>query len=414
MYALSERRIENSGKTVFRLGIMILAIAVFSGQNMSISAYQTGTVLKGYIQENTMRKEQNDALFLLEEKWNKELKAKYGKVPVKKLETGVVYVSMSKYINSRRIKLNVSEINRNLNPQIEIIPQLSSNKIHSRSKIKNIALGSKSLIAVNGTYFKQDTGTPLGTLMINKEIITGPIYDRAVFAISENGYSTARAGFYGSVKSKGEEKIKIDGINQPRMSRGQVIIYTNRWGAMSPVTSKGVKQLIIKDNKITAISNKSSVIPYNGYVITLPSEKLNGIKSGEKIEVNYRLTRLSGDVNHIISGGPYLMKAGKIYIDTAPEKLTAITGRNPRTAVGYTKNNVMIIVTVEGRKEGSSGVTLTELAKIMSDLGCYEAINLDGGSSTVMYAGGSVMSGSNIKTSAMISNALTVRINKNS
>ena len=65
MNALSERRIELCGKTVFKLGIVIIAIAVFSGGNMSISAYQTGTVLKGYIQENTMRKEQNDALFLL-------------------------------------------------------------------------------------------------------------------------------------------------------------------------------------------------------------------------------------------------------------------------------------------------------------------------------------------------------------
>lgn len=414
MNALSERRIELCGKTVFKLGIVIIAIAVFSGGNMSISAYQTGTVLKGYIQENTMRKEQNDALFLLEEKWNKELKAKYGKVPVKKLETGVVYVGMTKYINSRRVKINISEINRNVNPQIEILPQLASGKIHSRARIKNIALGSKSIIAVNGTYFKQDTGTPLGTLMINKEIITGPIYNRAIFTIGENGYTTARAGFYGVVKSKGEEKINIDSINQPRMGHNQVLIYTNRWGVMSPVTSKDVKQLVIKDNKVTEISNKSSVIPDNGYVITLPSQKLNGIKIGEKVEVNYHLTQLTEEVNHIISGGPYLMKAGKIYIDTAAEKLTAITGRNPRTAIGYTKNNVMILVTVEGRKEGSSGVTLNELAKIMSDLGCYEAINLDGGSSTVMYAGGNVMSGSNIKTSAMISNALTVRINKNS
>ena len=44
----------------------------------------------------------------------------------------------------------------------------------------------------------------------------------------------------------------------------------------------------------------------------------------------------------------------------------------------------------------------------MKKLGCYEAINLDGGSSTVMYVNGHTFSGSNIK-SVMLSNALVVK-----
>ena len=70
----------------------------------------------------------------------------------------------------------------------------------------------------------------------------------------------------------------------------------------------------------------------------------------------------------------------------------------------------MLMVTIDGRKEGSTGVTLKELANIMKDLGCYEAINLDGGSSTVMYVDGNIYTGSNIKNSAAISNALAVRV----
>ena len=116
------------------------------------------------------------------------------------------------------------------------------------------------------------------------------------------------------------------------------------------------------------------------------------------------------DVNHIISGGPYLIKNGSVFVDATSQKLNGITGRNPRTAIGYTKDNVMIMVTVDGRKEGSSGVTLIELGRLMKELGCYEAINLDGGSSTVMYVDGTILSGTNIKNSSSISNALSVRI----
>ena len=311
----------------------------------------------------------------------------------------------------RALKRNtekISEINRKLNPEIEIIPQLSSNNLHSKSKIRNIAIQNKAILAVNGTYFKQNTGTPLGTLVIDKEIITGPIYERVGLGIGDNGFSTARIAFNGRLKNKNKE-IKIDNINQPRMLFSQVLIYTNKWGVKSPVTNKPSKHLAIKENKIIAMSDYPLIIPEGGYVISMPKEKAQGFKLGDKVSVNYELTPNLENVNHIISGGPYLLKSGEIYIDTKNEKLTAITGRNPRTAIGYTKDNVMIIVTVDGRKEGFSGVTLNELAKIMKDLGCWEAINLDGGSSTVMYVNGSTISGSNIKGSAMISNALTVR-----
>ena len=57
------------------------------------------------------------------------------------------------------------------------------------------------------------------------------------------------------------------------------------------------------------------------------------------------------------------MKDGEIFLDVSSEKLNAIAGKNPRTAIGYTKDNVLIMVTVDGRKEGSTGVTVKELAK---------------------------------------------------
>ncbi len=43
---------------------------------------------------------------------------------------------------------------------------------------------------------------------------------------------------------------------------------------------------------------------------------------------------------------------------------------------------------VDGRQTESRGVDLTELAIIMKDLGCVEALNLDGGGSSSMVANG--------------------------
>ena len=378
-----------------------MAMAIFLGQDVSNSAYSAGALLKGYI----VKEHFDNALFLLEQTREGQLAEKYKGFVINKVEQGIYYIRLNKTINKRNIKINVAEVDKQLNPNLEITPKLADRNIHSKTNIDRFE--QNTILAINGTYFKQNTGTPLGTLVIDKEIITGPIYERVGFGIGNNEYKTARLSFNGTLKNKHRE-IKIDNLNQPRMLYSQVLIYNSKWGERSPETKANCKQIAIHDNKIVATSNYPLFIPENGFVISAPAEILDGFELGNKVSLEYSLVPEWENINHIVSGGPYLLKEGKIFIDAAEQKLNSITGRNPRTAIGYTKDNVMIMVTVDGRKEGTSGVTLKELAQIMNDLGCYEAINLDGGSSTVMYVDGKILSGSNIK-SASISNAIVVR-----
>ena len=70
----------------------------------------------------------------------------------------------------------------------------------------------------------------------------------------------------------------------------------------------------------------------------------------------------------------------------------SIQGKQPRTAVGWVETNHLKLVVVDGRSEGySRGVTMTELAQIMADLGCACAYNIDGGGSSAMYFNGSII-----------------------
>jgi exopolysaccharide biosynthesis protein len=57
--------------------------------------------------------------------------------------------------------------------------------------------------------------------------------------------------------------------------------------------------------------------------------------------------------------------------------------------MGYTPQGQLIYLVVEGRFPGKSeGATLPELANILKDLGCIEALNLDGGGSSAMLVNG--------------------------
>ena len=58
--------------------------------------------------------------------------------------------------------------------------------------------------------------------------------------------------------------------------------------------------------------------------------------------------------------------------------------RDPRTALGYTSDNVVWILAADGRHKGTDGMTYMEMAEIFHALGCSDAVNLDGGGSTQM------------------------------
>ena len=93
-----------------------------------------------------------------------------------------------------------------------------------------------------------------------------------------------------------------------------------------------------------------------------------------------------------VGGGPVLLQNGEIKI-TNEEELKfagkAINDKHPRTAMGYTKDNKLIILVVEGRFPGiAEGTTLIQEAQIFKDLGCWEALNLDGGGSSCMLING--------------------------
>lgn len=62
-------------------------------------------------------------------------------------------------------------------------------------------------------------------------------------------------------------------------------------------------------------------------------------------------------------------------------------GRASRTAVGIKADGTVVMMVLDGRQEPfSAGGTMAEIAQIMKDAGCYNAVNLDGGGSTTFVS----------------------------
>jgi hypothetical protein len=97
-----------------------------------------------------------------------------------------------------------------------------------------------------------------------------------------------------------------------------------------------------------------------------------------------------------VGGGPILVKGDTSNVSYNEEIFWGSgVGRDnadPRTAVGYTNEGKAILMVVDGRQGSVSvGVSLNELADIMIGLGATEAINLDGGGSSQLVIGNSLI-----------------------
>lgn len=97
----------------------------------------------------------------------------------------------------------------------------------------------------------------------------------------------------------------------------------------------------------------------------------------------------------LVSGFPELVTEGAQVTCSSPtdsscfRDRTDMRSRNPRAAMGLTRNRkTFFLVVVDGRTTSSVGMYGTELAALMKDLGAWQAFNIDGGGSSQMWLSG--------------------------
>lgn len=119
---------------------------------------------------------------------------------------------------------------------------------------------------------------------------------------------------------------------------------------------------------------------------------------GGEVALRSRLELPAEPAGDLMQAGPMLVRAGVRLVEPRmdPEGFSAgstqfdsdITdGRYPRAALGLSRTELIAAV-CDGRAEDEEGLSLTELARVMADLGALDAINLDGGGSASLVADG--------------------------
>ncbi len=334
------------------------------------------------------------------------------------VQPGISYRTFMKKFSAKapiRVHVLVVDINRS---SIEVKAALARGTVGRLLPTSKIAYANGAAAAVNGTFFhRRWPYLPIGLIVIDGKMMTKSLLNRSAIGISRS--KKVRFGIPKMVgrivNVSNNDTADIFGINRPRKNN-ELIIYTPEYGNTTKTEGNGV-EMMVENDIVIGIGEQDCAIPKEGYVISCSGWNrhfANQLPPGSRIKTEMRLTDGWDEYEQVITGGPRLLDNGEIVTDLSLdiENFWTLAGRNARTAIGRTDRNKLILAVVEGKKPRRrvrrSGVTFRELAVLMKELGCKDAIGLDGGGSSTMYVGGRVVNNPQDGNQERVSNAVVI------
>ena len=283
------------------------------------------------------------------------------------------------------------------------------------------------LIAINGGFGvlgdMKGYGGALENLHIQAgELMTQPASDEeACFGVTSDGEFLIGPVEMEAVVTVGTYRFPLECINQRFLDGCRSILYTSRMGDSTHTNRKRAYEIILTELKLPITGKYESdfiidrfgkggnnPIPENGAVISFRSriDKKLEAQLGEgkrgKIEITFKPT-IWNQAIQAIGGRIRLVKNGRVNEILAKHhraqknhtpgkrQRDLALSYEPRTALGYNTQKLILIV-ADGRRAGySTGLSLYRLASLLIELGATEAINLDGGSSSTFVVDGKVV-----------------------
>ena len=278
-----------------------------------------------------------------------------------------------------------------------------------------------AVAGINGGYFNRNNKLPLGAIRRDNQWVSGPILNRGAIGWNDSGeYYFGRLTLNETLITSNNQPLSILFLNSGYVQNG-IARYTPIWGSTyTPLTDNEIILVVQKDQIINQLpGGKVGVtpipIPQDGYLLSLRGKAAtNTSKLPIGTKVSLTSTTTPADFSrypHIIGAGPLLVQNRQIVLNAKAETFSDafIAEKAVRSAICTTTTGNFIIAAVHNRAGGNSP-TLAEHAQLMQVMGCVNALNLDGGSSTSLYLGGQLLDRSP-NTAARVHNGIGIFIN---
>ncbi|NMG05748.1 phosphodiester glycosidase family protein [Brasilonema sp. UFV-L1] len=311
---------------------------------------------------------------------------------------------------------------------LEINPRTSGVKVKPISIMTNSLVGTAPLIqtaqqysavaAINGGYFNRNNQLPLGAIRRDGVWLSSPILNRGAIAWNDSGqFYINRLNWLEILTGNNNLQLPILTLNSGYVQSG-IARYTRVWGAnYTPLTDNEIILVVQKNQVINQLTGGKAgeiaiSIPQDGYLLTLRGNVVSNaavLPVGSSMKITSSVAPdIFSRYPYIVGAGPLLLQNRQIVLDAKSEKFSNafIAQKAIRSGICTTTTGNLIIAAVHNRA-GGAGPTLAEHAQLMQLLGCVDALNLDGGSSTSLYLGGQLLDRSP-NTAARVHNGIGI------
>ena len=291
------------------------------------------------------------------------------------------------------------------------------------------------MIAVNGDFYIRErafAGDPRGLQILEGELLSAPI-GGVSFWIDPAGrpHATNVVSLFKVTWPNGA--VIPFGLNEERRTNNVMVLYTPSAGAVTR-TNNGV-ELVLEpanggpwlplqagrtfDARVKEVRHRGKSPLTNDLMVLSIGPALRrslpALEAGMLLKICTDTAPDLRGVKTAISGGPLLVHEGgrqswkhPAVDGPLPYAVRSMKERHPRTALGW-NDQFYYFVEVDGRqKRLSAGMTLKELANFMISIGCQEAVNFDGGGSSMFWCNGRIVNSPCDRKERDIANALVV------
>ncbi|WP_109012699.1 phosphodiester glycosidase family protein [Nostoc commune] len=275
-----------------------------------------------------------------------------------------------------------------------------------------------AVAGINGGYFNRNNRLPLGAIRRDGQWLSGPILNRGAIAWNDSGqFYFGRLTLEETLITANDQRLPILFLNSGYVQSG-IARYTPAWGSTyTPLTDNEII-LVVEKDQITQqlpggkVGETVVPIPQDGYLLTL---RANAASAASQLPIGSAVsissTTAPADFSrypHIIGAGPLLVQNRQIVLDAKGEKFSNafIAEKAIRSGICTTATGTLMITATHNRA-GGYGPNLAEHAQLLQQMGCVDALNLDGGSSTSLYLGGQLLDRSP-STAARVHNGIGI------
>lgn len=322
-------------------------------------------------------------------------------------------------------------------PDLMIEAEKGDDRITGREVLTDMVVrladpAARPIVAINADFWEGNSA-PTGIFVDEGTIWKGPSRDesgerrRAFLAVDDQkNVMIGRPPVTMALRAADGSSLTIDGVNF-RQNWHRTVVYTLPGARVMPAAPHtGWERVMLRlsaaewlPNAPVAATVVDGELPLDSNAVVALDVRAGArpawLVPGAAVSLEARIPGLPGRVVAAVGGGPMLVSGGRIVVEeSAPlEGVGAafVRDQHPRTAVGLHADGRLVFVVVDGRQPGLSvGINLPDLARLMVEMGCVEALNLDGGGSSTMTVGRELVTfPSDPGGARSVSNALVVR-----